>query len=446
MTHAQPEATVGAGDAARNVRTSNANAGHSPAFHNIVAIAAMFALGVGVIILRRPDAVTYSQFWAEDGSNWFADAYNMGAASLFHSYQGYLVTLPRLVAIPAVHLSLQQAALLFNLIGISVQVAPAAFFMSRRFEHVAPRLWVRALVGIAYLLLPSLELNAAITNSLWHLAILAVMVLVARPTGGVVSHVFDACVILLSGLTGPFAALLLPASVARALITRSERRWYLVISGMLSATLALQGWVVVHSHRAEAASLGAGLKNLVFLISDRIVLPGSFAEEAHTHVYTEGQAHGTILAALITVLAAAIIGFVLLRSGWPIRIFVLFCLAVTATSLLFPLASGGSTNPWTVMASTGVGDRYFFSAEVAWVVCVICVLSRLRAPGLRWGAALAITAIFASGLADYPQYPLYADFHPAAYDSQLRAAAPGTVVVVPINPGGSWAMELRGRN
>ena len=47
----------------------------------------MFLLGVLLVILRRPDAVTYPQFWAEDGSSWFADAYNSGAGSLLTSYR-----------------------------------------------------------------------------------------------------------------------------------------------------------------------------------------------------------------------------------------------------------------------------------------------------------------------------------------------------------------------
>ena len=404
----------------------------------------MFALGVAVVIWRRPDAVTYPQFWAEDGQNWFADAYNMGAASLFRSDAGYLLTLPRLVAIPAAHLSLQQAALLFNLVGISIQVGPAAFLMSRRFEHVAPRSWVRAIVGIVYLLVPSFELNATMTNALWHLAILAVVVLMARPPAGAASRVFDVVVMVMCGLTGPFAALLLPVALVRMLVTRAERRWYLGISGMLTATLALQAWVALHSYRATEASLGAGLKNLLFLISDRIVLAGSFAEEGHTHVFTAGQADGELIAGLVTVLAALVVGFVLVKSGWPVRIFVLFCFAITATAMLSPLASATSIPAWTVMATSGNGERYFFSAEVGWLVCVIWLLSRVRPTGLRWGAGLAAAALFASGVVNYPQYPPYVDDHPAAYDAQLRTAAPGTVVVVPINPG--WTMSLRRRN
>jgi hypothetical protein len=406
----------------------------------------MFAFGVALVILRRPDAVTYPQFWAEDGGNWFADAYNTGAASVLHSYEGYLVTLPRLVALPSASLGLQQAALVFSLVAIAIQVAPAAFLMSRRFDHIAPRLWVRAAVAVAYLLLPSLELDAILTNSLWHLAILAVMVVVAGPPLGVLSRAFDVVVLVLTGLTGPFAALLAPAAVVRVLVTRAARRWYIGLTGVVAVTLCLQAWAVLHSHRASAAALGASVKNLVFLVADRVVLAGSFAEEAHTHVYTNGQAHGAVLAGLLTLLAAVVVAFVLVTGGWAIRVFVLFCFGITALSLLFPLASGGSTDPWTVLATTGSGDRYFFSAEVAWIVCVAWALSRVRMPEVRRGACLVVAALFVSGLIEYPQYGAFADEHPAAYDAQLRAAAPGTVVVVPLNPPGSlWSMELTRR-
>jgi hypothetical protein len=409
---------------------------------DIAAIAVMFAVGILVVIVRRRDAVTYPQFWAEDGEVWFTDAYNHGIASIVGSYSGYLVTLPRLVAIPSVYLSLQQAALLFNLVAIAVQVAPAAFFMSRRFEHVAPRLWVRATVALAYLLIPSFELDATLTNSLWHLAILAIMVVVARPPTAAVSRVFDVTVVVLAGLTGPFAALLAPAAFVRVLVSPVARRWYIAMTGALVATLAVQAWVVVHSHRALATSLGAGLKNVLFLISDRVVLPGSFAEEAHTRVYTNGQAHGAILAGLITLLAAGIVAFVLLKSDWFIRIFVVFCFGIMAMSLLFPIATGLTTDPWTLLATTGAGDRYFFCAEVAWLVCVIWASSRLRSPSLRWLSGAVMTAVFLSGLMSYSHYPAFIDEHPAAFDAQLRAAPPGTLVVIPINPGGPWAMHL----
>lgn len=441
MTATQPFQSTAARPADEDLRTVVAPLSRGcPSATNALLAAAMFAVGVGVVIWRRPDAVTYPQFWAEDGHVWFADAYNMGLASLSRSYAGYLQTLPRLVALPAAHLTLVHAALLFNLVGISIQAAPAAFLMSRRFEHVAPRAWVRALVGLLYLLIPSFELNATITNAQWHLFILAIMVLVARPPSRWWSRVFDAAAVTMSCLTGPFVVLLLPAAAARVLLSGRQKGWYVALGSGAAVSLALQVWAVLHSHRDTTANLGAGIKNLFYLVADRVVLAGSFSEEGHTYVFTEGRPHGAAIAGVVTGLAALVVAYVLFSSSWPIRIFVIACFAVTALGMLSPLASSTSASAWTVMATTAAGERYFLSAEVAWLVCVVWAISRITLRGARYGLAALTGIILASGVIREPQYAAYTDFHPATYDAALRAAAPGTAIIVPINP--TWQVTL----
>ncbi len=405
-----------------------------------LAMTVMFLVGVGLVIARRPDSVSYPQFWAEDGSIWFRDAYTFGIAAVGRSDAGYLQTLPRLVAEPATHLSLQHAALLFNLVGIVVQVAPAAFFVSRRFERVVPRIEVRALAGLVYLLIPSYELNATITDAQWHLAVLAALVLISQAPSHLLSRLFDLATLLLCGLTGPFAAVLFPAALLRIVLTR-QRGWHLWLAGVLAVTLAVQAWAVTHSQRPIVA-LGAGLRNLLFLISDRVVLPASLAEEGHTSVFTEGRVHGAVLAGLIALLAAAIVGVVMIKGEWHVRIFVLFCFVVTATALASPLVPPGLP-AWTTLATSGGADRYFFTAELGWLVCVMWVVSRMPVPW-RWVAGGAMAALFVSGLARYPQYPAYVDYHPATYDARLHAAPPGTDIVIPINPPG-FTMTLAAR-
>ena len=145
---------------------------------------------------------------------------------------------------------------------------------------------------------------------------------------------------------------------------------------------------------------------------------------------------------MITVVAAVVVLYVLLKSGWMVRIFVAVCFAVTAASLLFPLASTG-TDPWTVLSTTGVGDRYFFSAEVAWLVCVAWALSRIRPRAVRWAAAGAVTALFLTGVASYPQYPAARGLPPGGVRRAAPCRPPGAVVRVPLNPNPSWAMALR---
>jgi hypothetical protein len=404
----------------------------------------MFVAGAAIVIARRPDAVTNPQFWAEDGTFWFADAYNTGVHSLVQSAAGvgYLLSLPRLVAIPVTGLSLGHAALVFNLVGITVQVAPAAFFLSRRFEDVAPSAAVRGLLGLGYVLIPNTEVDVTLTNAQWHLAIVAVMVLVARPPRGRAGRWFDAAGLALSGLTGPFAVILLPAAVARAVTLPSWRRWYGALSGMLLATLLVQAVTAHLSGRAPTAPLGLSVRSGVEIIADRVVLPGTFGEQAYSHVSTPGSGAGVWLAALLALFAIAVVGFVLLRSGAPVRIFLVACIAVTVLGLLAPIGTPSGSTAWTALATSDVGERYFFIGETAWLVALVWAVSRIPWPALRAGGGVGLAALFASGSIAAWSYPPYTDFHPALYTAELRAARPGTTVLVPINPGGPWRMAL----
>jgi len=59
----------------------------------------VFALVVIALFSRSPSLFTHAQFYAEDGTIWFAQAYNLGwLHSLTLPQAGYLNTMPRLAA------------------------------------------------------------------------------------------------------------------------------------------------------------------------------------------------------------------------------------------------------------------------------------------------------------------------------------------------------------
>ena len=399
----------------------------------------MLLLGVTAIVLRRPDAVTNPQFYAEDGTYWFADAYNHGLAALLQSSAGYLQTLPRLVALPASNLGLVQGALLFNAVAIGVQVAPAGLLVSRRFQGFAP-LRVRAALACAYVLLPNIELDANITNAQWHLAVLAAMILVAQAPQRSWWRAADLSILLLCGLTGPFSLLLLPGAAVLGWRTVSERRWYACAGLTLLATLMLQAVVFVQSHRGTGAALGASLSNLVSIIADRVVLAGSFAQEGHGRFHSQGRPFGAVIASLIVLAAAAVVVMALLRTSLRIRVFVLVCMGITAASLVSPLVPPGGPPAWSVFAATNGAERYFFSAELAWLVCVVVAVAAIPRHLGRDLAVVAVALCFLSGPLLMWRYPAYADLHPAASEARLRTSPPGSAVTIPINP--DWVMTL----
>ncbi len=140
------------------------------------------ALLAAILLLRKPASLLHPQFWAEDGTLFFQDAFNHGFwPTILQPASGYLHSLPRLVAGFSLLFPLEQAPLVFNLSAFAVQLVPAFYLLSSRMARHIPSFFARAVAALLYIALPaSYETHANLTNSHWHLALIAVCILVAR--------------------------------------------------------------------------------------------------------------------------------------------------------------------------------------------------------------------------------------------------------------------------
>ncbi len=409
-----------------------------PLLFLVVALAA-----AGIVISRRPDAFTNAQFYAEDGTRWFADAYNLGAwPALGVSLSGYFQTLSRLAAILEAPFGVGNAPVVYNVIGLLVQIAPVLFFLSGRFRALVPSTWVRVALCAVYLLMPTTELNVTITNAPFHLAVLATLVILASEARGWAWRTFDIAVIGLTAVTGPFVYVLLPIAVLWWLLRRRRETLLLVV--LLTLGLGAQLYAETQTPRSSYP-LGANLRDLVLLLCDRVVLAGLFAEEGHTHVYVTGLPDATVWAGIILLFASPIVAFAALKAPWELRIFDLTALLFLAAGLAIPAVSAAG-NQWQIMTVGRAGERYFFAAQVAWMVTVIWAASRLRLPRLREGAWAVIAVAFASGLVAGWSYPAFIDDHWSQEAREIETAPAGTRLTLPEPPGGPWTFQVTVRS
>ena len=411
---------------------------------SVLLAVAIALVAAGIVISRRPDAFTNAQFYAEDGTRWFSDAYSLGSwQALGVSLSGYFQTLSRLAALIEGPFGVGNAPVAYNVMGLLAQIAPVFFFLSGRFRSLVPSLWVRIALSALYLLMPTTELNVTITNAPFHLAVLATLVILAPEARGWGWRAFDVAVIALTAVTGPFVYVLLPVAIVWWLLRR--RRETLLLIAVLVLGLGVQLYAETQTPRA-AYPLGANLRDLVLLLCDRVVLAGLFAEEGHTHVYMTGLPHATIWAGLILVLAAPVVVLAALRAPWELRIFDLTAILFLAAGLAVPAVSAAG-NQWQIMTMGRAGERYFFMAQVAWVVTVIWAASCLRLPRLRQGAWVLVAVAFASGLVVAWSYPAFIDDHWPQEAREIDTAPTGTHLSLPEPPGGPWtvAITVRGR-
>lgn len=155
------------------------------------------------LFLRHPGALLVAQFWGEDSWVWYPQAYEQGLTSLLNPETGYLQTFPRLIGLLAQGLPFHLAPTLFAVVAFLVQLAPPLFLLTRRLDQAWPDRMSRLLFALFIVALPnSYEVQVNLTNSQWHLAILAFLVLQSAPPQGWKQHLFDGTALLLSGLTG----------------------------------------------------------------------------------------------------------------------------------------------------------------------------------------------------------------------------------------------------
>lgn len=403
------------------------------------AFAGLAALGVIVATTRRPDAVSHPQFWAEDGTVWFADAYNQGwLHPLLTTHTGYYQTLARAVALLGQPLGVARAPVLSNGVAILLQILPGLFVASRRFERAIPSLAMRCVIGALYLAIPNFEVHANITNAQWHLAILAFMVVVAAPSPRWWWRAFDVAVLLLCALSGPFIILLAPIALAVWYVRRGGQA--LGIVGLCTVAGLAEGLTALTSLGSRASGpLGATPQLLAHILVNRVLLAGLLGEQGTPATLTSAWSHTAAATAALLLLGALTVGLALWRGPLELRLLLAFGGMVLLISLARPEQS--FTEPQWPQLAAGSGTRYFIIPMVVWVVTLVWLCT--RAPR---GGAMVLTAalvlLFAAGDVRHWSYPAYMDLHPSAEAAQLSRARPGTVVNLPINPPG-WVMVLQ---
>jgi hypothetical protein len=420
-------------------RIRTANWPRTPPAGYLVGLIAI--CGALALATRRPDAFTHAQFYAEDGTVWYAQAYNTGALHAFTTSQaGYLQTFPRLVAAVAVllHLGLQWSPLLFNGVGLAVQIAPACFFASSRFDPLISGRWTRVAISTIYLLIPSAELHVDVTNTQWHLVLLAFLVVVAPPAQHRTTVILESLLVGVVSVSGPFGFILLPMMFWR--VVRRKDQASIAILCTAGIFLALQAIAIAHSGPRSSADLGASAQNFIYIISNRVFLAGLFAEDARPYLLAQTFHHAALVADAVFVVGVAILCFASWKGPTLLRWLFYFAGTVLAASLISPLATL-TGKQWPLLENPPAVERYFLFAELAWLCCIAWTISKLPRPSLRGALTAVACAPFVIGSVGGWRYAAFANLTPESYQAQVQHSSPGTHLEIPINPPG-WGMDL----
>ncbi len=303
-----------------------------------------------------------------------------------------------------------------------------------------PVLAVRVALALLLVAIPGMsEVYVNLTNAMWHLALLAFLILMAAPAVTWPQRVFDSLALAVAGLSGPFAPLLAPIAVLCWWLGRERSQlWRLLIVG---ATASIQfSLIIAHqsSRTAHGPGIGWSAERLINILVTDILGVATFGRRAMIDKdwlvgqgwLSNGSVAATVVAVCILAAAAVLAGIAFLRGRWILRCFIIFVDLEFASSLTDGLTL---VQPLWVAMEGWIGMRYYFHPIAAWLTIVLTLICdrsvALRAAGV---ALMGLTVVFAIP-ADWslPKHPK------TSFDQAAKAfaeAPPGTVLRIAVPP------------
>ncbi|WP_348262182.1 hypothetical protein P8935_20550 [Telmatobacter sp. DSM 110680] len=383
-----------------------------------------------VIVLRRPDAILHAQFLYEDGQIWYADAYNHGWwRALFITHQGYFETIPRLGAALAILFPFSLAPLIQNLFAICIQAAPVSVLLSSRSSRWGS-LSFRFSMAATYLLLPNTQdMMSTITESQWFLAIVAFLVLTARPAHSKSQHIFDILIISLCGLTGPFCIFLFPIALYQF---RSRRVPKILLIILFSGCLIQAATLLIAGNSREHPPLGIGFGAFFRILTGQVFMGSTIGHNSFGVILPVSVLTMFSLLGLSILVGSFIVSTTEMRSFliWSIT---LFTVSVFLTNEMPP----PGVTEWHMLA-VAYGLRYWLFPCLAFAWCILYGYSSRRQT-LRIACGALICLMMIGFMRDFRYRPL-PDMKFNIYAAQLASAPSGSQVLIP-TPF-NWPMVL----
>ena len=400
--------------------------------------AAIFLIAFLLLFARRPDAILHAQFYAEDGAYFYSDAYQFGWRCLLMPYGGYLSTLLRLIGLLAQLVPFGLAPLVMNLCAIAIQILPVNLFLSARFKAISYN--VRVFASLLYLAIPNaFEIHANTTNIQWHLALLALLVLLSQAEAAKAWLYFDYAVLFFALLDGPLGILLVPIA-AFLLWVRRDRRTALAL-GVMIPFAVVQSLFILFSNSRRPAPNGASFERLTGILGGQIFFSAIFGLRSFIRLFVSHVHWLPLIETVALVIGLAIMLYAFRFGPMELKVLVFYAAIGLTFALIHPIASfAGEQEQWALLQVPGCGNRYYFFPMLAFFASLIWMLMDSAKSKVPRYAALAVLLFLPVGICRDWQYKPFIDMNFQDAATAFEGAPPGTTISIPINP--NWHMRL----
>lgn len=358
---------------------------------------------------------------------------------MFLVQDGYFQTLSRIVANISLVFPIIKAPLIFNFSALIIQILPAIFLISSRFDKLFSNFNVRIILASLYLFLPNTaEISGNITNAQWFLALLAFMVLIAERNDRKSWKMFDFLVLVLAGLSGPFSILLLP--IAFFVWFYKRKRCYLQNFIIIFSTAVIQVFGILFLDGGERISVIPNFTvKLFFSIFGRQVVWGSLIGINGYAWILNNISWYFIFFSFTTFLALLLIVYALLKAPFQLKLFIFFSSLIFVSSLISPTGLPKDHELEFLSRST-TGMRYWLIPMLSFLVILFWGLSKKNLLIIKIISAMFLMTVIYGVIVDF-HHPKLIDYQLEKEIEKFENLSSGSRAFIPINPYG-WEMEL----
>ncbi len=399
---------------------------------------ALTLLFVGLICLRMPDIVLHGRFWAEEGKEFFAAAWRLPAGRmLFRPYGGYLNLVANAGAIGASSLvSVERAPYVTIGLALLFQTCPAILILSSGASWLRSRWAIVAALLILATPPASEEVWLQTLHSQFHLAVCAGLILAMPAHSGRRLNAFRLFLLVLGALCGPACIVLLPFFALRAVIEKSQARWWQALA--LLAGSALQIGLFLSVQHGRSYHIDSSVLAGVMLVRHLFVpLMGHYAAVPLANWIHRRYAAGAIpWSAVILSCASFGIWIWVVLKRWREAPAWLLTAGLAVAALSYYGAIDGGTN----LLNVDFGLRYSFAPQALMSFSLLALASAKRG-AVSYAAATVVCWLIVVGLAGYftPSSPIFA--HGPDWRREVAAWRADPCHRLAIWPSG-WVMDL----
>lgn len=316
----------------------------------------LFALAVGVPLLRQRGTPALRTIWAEDGFIFHQQAREEGLGQLFRGFAHYLSLPPRLLSLPTPAVPVEHLATYYALAGTTVAALLAAFVVhhSRGWVASTP---VRLALGAFIVLTPAAgqENTANVTNTIWLFAAVLPWAVVSREVR-LRDVVVRAVVAALAATSTVLSVAFAPLVVGWALLRRGRDTAAVAVA--YGAGTVVQAWVALRTPEDSPIEVLRGASDMAHLTAGRVFGVYLLGDGPAVDLWRDRGPGALLVVALVVVVA---LGLLVGRAPPRSRLVGLVLAGYAVVSFLV-VAWGRGTVPF------GVDDRMDLVAHMRYSV------------------------------------------------------------------------------